>query len=125
MSDTPLTKWLWEYGPLYRQQGKLAEAINQIMADLSQLQRLPRLQEADRTAVAKALERWKSIHQRVIEDSALPDDSTKEAEHVPECAVHHVPMTRVQGKYGPFWSCHARNEDGSFCSYRPAATAER
>src|SRR5688572_16791384 len=38
---------------------------------------------------------------------------------VPECAVHKVPMVRVQGRYGPFWSCHERTENGSFCTYRP------
>ena len=40
-------------------------------------------------------------------------------ETVPECGVHHVPMVRQEGKYGPFWSCHERGEDGSFCTYRP------
>ena len=44
------------------------------------------------------------------------DAGTAEA---PMCAVHEVPMVRMQGKRGPFWSCHERNEDGSFCSYRP------
>ena len=23
------------------------------------------------------------------------------------------------GKCGTFWSCHERNDDGSFCSYKP------
>lgn len=41
------------------------------------------------------------------------------AEAVPECAVHKVPMAKVSGKHGPFWSCHQRNADGSFCSYKP------
>ena len=36
----------------------------------------------------------------------------------PICAVHQVPMVRVQGRKGPFWSCHEKNEDGSWCSYR-------
>jgi len=43
--------------------------------------------------------------------------STEEA---PICAVHERPMVLQQGKRGPFWSCHERNGDGSFCSYRPA-----
>lgn len=38
---------------------------------------------------------------------------------VPECAIHHVPMVLVQGKQGPFWSCHKKNQDGSWCSYKP------
>ena len=39
---------------------------------------------------------------------------------VPVCAVHHIPMVQMHGKHGPFWSCHERMDDGSFCSYRPA-----
>jgi hypothetical protein len=42
-------------------------------------------------------------------------------EVVQVCAVHHVPMVRMAGKHGPFWSCHERMANGSFCSYRPAA----
>lgn len=40
-------------------------------------------------------------------------------ETVPVCAVHLVPMVRQQGRHGPFWSCHQRDQDGSFCSYKP------
>ena len=45
------------------------------------------------------------------------DDAAADA--APICAVHHTAMVRMQGKRGPFWSCHARTEDGRFCSYRP------
>lgn len=45
------------------------------------------------------------------------DDST--ATEVPICAFHRVPMVRQQGKFGAFWSCHQRNDDGGWCSYRP------
>jgi hypothetical protein len=38
---------------------------------------------------------------------------------VPQCAVHHVPMVSVNGKRGQFWSCHERDSEGKFCSYRP------
>ncbi len=38
---------------------------------------------------------------------------------VPSCAVHKTPMVRVDGKFGAFWSCRQRNDDGSFCKYRP------
>ncbi len=37
----------------------------------------------------------------------------------PVCAVHNVPMVEVQGRHGPFWRCHERNQDGSFCNSRP------
>lgn len=43
----------------------------------------------------------------------------QQEEETPICAVHQVPMVRVKGKYGYFWSCHERTEDGSFCSYKP------
>jgi hypothetical protein len=38
----------------------------------------------------------------------------------PLCGVHSTPMNQVQGKHGPFWSCHQRTLDGSWCTYRPA-----
>jgi hypothetical protein len=37
----------------------------------------------------------------------------------PVCAIHQVPMVRVQGRKGPFWSCHEKMADGGWCSYRP------
>jgi len=42
----------------------------------------------------------------------------------PFCGVHSTPMTQVQGKRGPFWSCHQRTLDGSWCSYRPPRTTD-
>ena len=38
----------------------------------------------------------------------------------PACQIHATPMSQVQGKHGVFWSCHQRNLDGSWCTYRPA-----
>ncbi len=38
----------------------------------------------------------------------------------PICGVHDIPMVRVEGKNGPFFSCHERDEQGRFCSYRPS-----
>jgi len=37
----------------------------------------------------------------------------------PMCAIHHVPMKLVDGKRGPFYSCHERDSEGNWCSYRP------
>jgi hypothetical protein len=37
----------------------------------------------------------------------------------PICGIHSTPMVQVQGKHGPFWSCHEKNVDGSWCSYKP------
>jgi hypothetical protein len=39
----------------------------------------------------------------------------------PVCRVHHLPMVRVQGRKGPFWSCHEKQSDGGWCTYRPPA----
>ncbi len=43
------------------------------------------------------------------------------SDEAPTCAVHDVAMVLVQGKQGEFWSCHQKNEDGSWCSYKPEA----
>ena len=45
--------------------------------------------------------------------------SVAEETEPPTCTIHDLPMVRVQGKKGAFWSCHQRNPDGSWCSYRP------
>jgi hypothetical protein len=38
----------------------------------------------------------------------------------PLCGIHNTPMTLVmKSKNGPFWSCHKRLDNGSWCSYRP------
>ncbi len=35
------------------------------------------------------------------------------------CGHHRVSMHLMNGKRGQFWSCHEKNEDGSWCTYRP------
>ena len=37
----------------------------------------------------------------------------------PGCAVHAVPMIRMNGRKGPFWSCHEKLPDGRWCEYKP------
>ncbi len=37
----------------------------------------------------------------------------------PTCAVHAVPMVKQRGRLGYFWSCHQKNGDGNWCSYKP------
>jgi hypothetical protein len=34
----------------------------------------------------------------------------------PLCPVHQKPMTLQTGNWGKFWSCHIRNQDGTWCS---------
>src|SRR2546430_952604 len=41
------------------------------------------------------------------------------AEEPPICAVHQVPLVRVQGRKGPFWSCHEKMPTGEWCPYKP------
>jgi hypothetical protein len=36
------------------------------------------------------------------------------------CGIHNVPMVWQPGRKGYFWSCHIKNEDDSWCTYRPA-----
>jgi hypothetical protein len=59
---------------------------------------------------------------------ALPSEgqeSSSESPHSsndtepPICAVHHLPMVKVQGKKGAFWSCHQKVPDGSWCAFKP------
>ncbi len=51
---------------------------------------------------------------------AGPLAPTAELTAAPLCAVHQVPMVRVQGKRGPFWSCHEKLPNGDWCAYRPS-----
>jgi hypothetical protein len=42
-----------------------------------------------------------------------------QSEEAPICEVHKLPMTLMHGRRGDFWSCHEKNADGSWCSYKP------
>lgn len=82
----------------------------------------------DDQASAKAAVAWASaVYDRIVAKYGLKKDQYKnngelqgDAEAVPECGVHHLPMLKVQGKKGDFWSCHHKNDDGSWCSYKPS-----
>ena len=75
----------------------------------------------------KASLAWAELAYKHLVDSQLKkEDQVKEdqiqeqpEEETPICAVHQVSMVKQRGKYGAFWSCHQRTEDGSFCSYKP------
>ena len=45
--------------------------------------------------------------------------SQGEAIEAPICAVHQKAMVQQQGRRGAFWSCHEKNADGSWCTYKP------
>ena len=52
----------------------------------------------------------------------LGNDATQqERVAAPLCAVHRVPMVWIEkSKNGPFWSCHEKDAQGNWCSFRPA-----
>jgi len=52
---------------------------------------------------------------------AKPAQLTADAltEQEPTCQIHGVAMTGVNGRRGFFWSCHTKNADGTWCTYRP------
>lgn len=58
-----------------------------------------------------------------IDASEHPESEPEAPANTPICAVHNTLMVSVQGKKGPFWSCHQKNSNGSWCNYRPQAAA--
>jgi len=52
-------------------------------------------------------------------NNASTAPSPEDVDEPPICAVHQLPMARMNGRLGPFWSCHEKNLDGSWCSYKP------
>ena len=56
---------------------------------------------------------------RAIPRPATTVVAQQAAEEPPTCAVHQLPMLRMSGRKGPFWSCHERLPDGTWCAYKP------
>lgn len=54
---------------------------------------------------------------------SFPDDSGSMAHEassgIPICPIHHNPMKLRTGKFGDFWSCGMKMDDGSWCKYKP------
>lgn len=73
----------------------------------------------DPQALREAFAWARETYTKLTAKSDSKDGEQEKDEDVPTCAVHNVPMIKQKGKFGTFWSCHQRNEDGSFCSYRP------
>lgn len=44
-----------------------------------------------------------------------------EAEATPVCPTHNTQMASVTGRRGPFFSCHQRNSDSTFCTQKADA----
>ena len=43
----------------------------------------------------------------------------------PLCGLHQVAMVWQRGRRGYFWSCHERNPDGSWCTFKPITPPAR
>lgn len=56
----------------------------------------------------------------VVEQVNLDIQAPTQPTTAPICGVHHTPMNLMHGKRGPFYSCHERMPDGSWCNYRPS-----
>src|SRR4051794_37193928 len=76
-------------------------------------------------AAAQAIPWVKQTYARMATANAAvtrePEQLTVAAatDQEPRCQVHNVPMASVNGRHGAFYSCHTKNPDGSWCSYRP------
>ena len=78
----------------------------------------------DDKMTAKSVLGWaKATYDRVVEiygtKADLYQKTNGNGETAPTCGVHHVPMVKVDGKAGPFWSCHQKNPNGTWCSVKP------
>jgi hypothetical protein len=68
------------------------------------------------TVYDQVVQRYGLKHEQYTKNGEPREENGGDA--VPVCGVHHRPMERVNGKKGPFWSCHERNEDGSWCNFK-------
>jgi hypothetical protein len=83
----------------------------------------------DPKAVSQAVRDWaiatyggtQPVRKSVVEVPLAGEGAP--TEDAPICAVHQQPMVLQPGRHGTFWSCHARNANGSLCNYRPTQAA--
>src|SRR5689334_5099191 len=80
------------------------------------------LVETDDPATAKGATRWAKQVLDSLTGGQAPEGNQANAKSsdAPICQVHATPMSRQNGRFGSFWSCHAKLPGGEFCSYRPA-----
>ena len=72
----------------------------------------------DQQEVSDALEWARETYADLVGPSgsrlrSLEDDLGDEA---PICELHDIPMVKQLGRKGYFWSCHQKNQDGSWVS---------
>ena len=79
----------------------------------------------DAQAAKNAIPWLAETYATLLKDArAIPTPATtlvkaQESEAPPVCAVHQVPIVRMRGRKGPFWSCHERMPDGRWCAFKP------
>lgn len=62
----------------------------------------------------------RATYSKLLKDAGSVDTAKEQSsEDAPQCKIHRLPMVKVQGRLGVFWSCHQKNSDGAWCSYRP------
>jgi hypothetical protein len=79
----------------------------------------------DKEALKEGLSWAKRVLDKLVAAKASPSQSEQQPQQVAICAHHHSPMKWMVTGKGSFWSCHRRNPDGSWCSYRPADDRKR
>ncbi len=73
------------------------------------------------SAVSDAKKATVDPEMRVMHEGILSKlAQSQENGPVPICEVHQIPMVRMKGKHGTFWSCHQKDEAGEWCQYRPS-----
>ena len=66
-----------------------------------------------------------AVVRRAVKHAIPPSDldaTPGDALEAPQCLIHLLPMTLMRDRRGrPFWSCHQKQADGAWCSYKPGA----
>jgi hypothetical protein len=65
------------------------------------------------------LELVRYAYKQVVSYLALNDERPKDTTNAPYCQDHQVPMMSRKGKFGVFWSCPEKDDQGNYCKYRP------
>jgi hypothetical protein len=81
----------------------------------------------DPFSLKDALPLAKKIQEKLLEVNSSPTPKAQpvsqpqqsQQNETPICGVHSAPMVSMPSKTGSFWSCHKKNTDGSWCSYKP------
>ncbi|TAK28847.1 MAG: hypothetical protein EPO21_22080 [Chloroflexota bacterium] len=74
-------------------------------------------QTGDPQSVKRALAGARQIYDELTgEPQSKPKEQIQE--DIPVCPEHNQPMVKQRGKYGTFWSCHQKNADGGWCTYK-------